>query len=368
MNVRAPSPFQIEYRNFLSRLILRRNAEEQFLIPLRRKPKIFETFMRWYERRLKIDVGGIMIDRPILLIGLPRSGTTILQDVLCTHPSLAYVTNAMNEFPGCFCAAEDLRRRLALDFKAERYLADSLEIRPGSANEGLAILSQWAGIDLYSLEYREPSVEDFTPEQIVEGLNLIKKIIWCFGGGPHRLFNKNPGLLPYMLVLKDLFPNCKIIHLIRDPRMCANSLVKLCRLNQTQEGRMRDKLHNPRNDGALFLPYPRFPRLAEYVEKYGPESIYTTANLWNDAVSFVDQNREQVPFFHNVRYEDLLANPEEEILKILDFCELPKVEDRNATLWQAIKKIGVIHHTNTYSNFELIESICGAIMSRHGYN
>src|SRR3954447_23822330 len=126
MNGRAQSPIPIEYRNFLSRLILRRNVKEQFLIPLRRRPALFEAFMRWYERRMNIDVSQIVIDRPIILTGLPRSGTTILQDVLCTHPNLAYVTNAMNEFPTCFCAAEDLRKRLNLDFKAERYLADSL--------------------------------------------------------------------------------------------------------------------------------------------------------------------------------------------------------------------------------------------------
>jgi hypothetical protein len=363
-----PSPSPIEYRNLFSRLMLRRSVDEQFLIPLRPMPAIFEYLMKWYERRvLNIDIANIVIDRPIILMGLPRSGTTIVQDVLCTHPDLAYVTNAMNQFPTCFCAAEDLRRRLDLDFKAERYLADSLEVRPGSANEGLAILGRWAGVDLYSLEYREPRKEDFSPEKIQEGFSLIRKIIWCFGGGPRRLFNKNPGLLPYMLVLKDIFPDCKIIHLIRDPRMCANSLAKLCRLNQAQESRTRDKLGFATDDRGLFLPYPRFPGLAGYVAEYGADSIYTAAYLWNDAISFVDQHRDQVPFFHSVRYEDILANPEAEILNILNFCELPTVEDANAPFWEAIRKIGVIHHANAYGNYELIESICRDNMMKHGY-
>jgi Sulfotransferase family len=363
-----PFPYPTEYSNFLSRLLLRRSVEEQFLIPLRPLPAAFEAFMKWYERRvLKIDVEHIAIDRPIFLIGLPRSGTTILQDTLCSHPELAYVTNAMNEFPTCFCAAEDLRKRLGLDFKAERYLSDSLEVRPGSANEGLAILARWAGVDLYSLQYQELRTEDFPPQKIAEGLNLIKKIIWCFGSGPHRLFNKNPGLLPYMLMLKDIFPDCKIIHLIRDPRLCANSMVKLCRLNQAQEVRTRETLGCADHRRDLFLPYPRLPTLAGYVEKFGSDSIYTAAHLWNDAVSFVGQHQNEMPFFKVVRYEDILANPQVEILKILDFCELPEVEDLGAPFWTAIKKIGVIHHTNAYGNYDLIEFICRDNMRQYGY-
>jgi hypothetical protein len=362
-----PPPPSI-YRNFLSRLILRRSAGEQFLIPLRPKAPIFVAFMNWYEQHiLHVDTSNIIVDRPIFLTGLPRSGTTILQDVLCAHPHLAFVTNAMNEYPACFCAIEALRKRFDLDFKVERYLGDSLEIRPGSANEGLALLARWAGIDLYSLEGQKLRKEDFSPEEMALGLETIKRIIWCFGYGPRRLFNKNPGLLPYLSMLPELFPDCRIIHLVRDPRMCANSMLKLCRLNRAREVEMRRKLGSPRDEQSLFLPYPRFPRLAEYVETFGADSISTTAHLWNDAMTFVEGARQDVRSFYNVRYEDILANPRQEILKILDFCELSTVDDPQAPLWTAAARIGAIHHTNAYGNFELIESVCRDNMRNYCY-
>jgi hypothetical protein len=359
---------RVEYANSISRWILGPHIDRQFLFALQPLPALIERFLQWYERSmLDIDLGNIEIDRPIFLIGLPRSGTTILQDILCTHPDLAYVTNVMNQFPTCFCATEDLRRRLGLDFKGERYLGDSLEIRPGSANEGLAILARWARLDLYSLEYRERGKDEFSPEQLEEGLKTLKRIVWCFGGGVHRLFNKNPGLTPYILLLKEAFPDCKIIHLIRDPRMCANSMIKLCRLTQAQELKIRANLHRTNGNRGQFVPYPRFPRLAEYVEKYGVDSLHTTAHLWNDAISFVDRNRDQAPFFYDVRYEDILANPKEEILKILDFCELRRIEDTRAQLWQEISKVGVIRHSNNYGDYEVIETICRSNMIKHGY-
>src|SRR4029077_13646516 len=125
-----------------------------------------------------------------------------------------------------------------------------------------------------------------------------------------------------------------------------------CRLTQAQEAKIKAKLHLTNGNHGLFVPYPRFPRLAEYVENYGVDSLQTTSHLWNDAISFVDQNKDQVPFFYNVRYEDILVNPKEEILKILDFCELRNIEDTRALLWQEVSKVGVIRHSNKYGDYE----------------
>lgn len=369
MHQRTSSTLRVEYRNLLSRLILRHRVDEQFPFPLRPLNGFLEKFLQWYERRLlNIDLGNISIDRPIILVGLPRSGTTILQDVLCAHPGVAYVTNAMNQFPTCFCAVEDLRRRSHVDFKVERFLGDSLEIRPGSANEGLAILSRWARFDLYSLEYREIALDDFSPEQIEEGLRIIKKIIWCFGPGPYRLLNKNPGLLPHLPVLREVFPDCRVIHIIRDPRMCANSMVKLCRQTQAQELAMRSGRRKGGRPPDLFVPYPRLPRLPEYIKRYGVHSVCTTAHLWNDAISMLEASKREMLSFYTVRFEDILANPQQEILKILDFCELPPVEDPDSLFAQTVLKIGAIRHRNVYGDYAAIESICRPNMSKYGYD
>ena len=81
---------KVEYPNLLSRLVLGRDVDNQFAFSLRRRPRLEEWFLKWYERRvLRVDARNIAIDRPIFLVGLPRSGTTMLQDILCSHPGIA---------------------------------------------------------------------------------------------------------------------------------------------------------------------------------------------------------------------------------------------------------------------------------------
>jgi hypothetical protein len=322
----------------------------------------------WDERKiLVIDVSLIQIDRPIFLIGLPRSGTTILQDIICTHPSVAYITNVMQAFQNSVCAAEDLRKRIKLDFDGQRYLGDGVNVKAGSPNEGMIFFADWFRLDLYSLDYVERQIEDFSDEEIKAIRETIKKIMWSFGGQADRFFNKNPAIIPHVLLLKDMFPGAKIVHIIRDARMCAKSMVKLCRLSQAQETRIRARSANGHYSDDLLVPYPRLPRLAEYINCYGADDVRTTAHLWNDAISFVDERKDQLPDYYEVRFEDILANPKEEIFKVLEFCELPDVKDDNIGFWKKLSQIGVVQHSNKYGDFELVEEICRANLQKYGY-
>jgi len=357
-----PMNLHAEYRNLLSQWILKPFVDRQFLVPLRPLPASMERFLKWYERRvLHIDVSAIVIDRPIFLIGLPRSGTTLLQDILCRHPDVAFMTNAMNQFPSCFCGAEALRRRLGLDFRAERYV-DGLEIRAGSANEGMAFFAAWFGVDLHSLEYKDVRIGDFTPGEVNGWRETIRRIVWSSEGTRSRFFNKNPGLLPYMALLNDVWPDAKFIHLVRDPRLCANSMIKLCRRNQAQEAKL-----SGRSEENLIIPYPRLPNLAENVRRYGAHDIRTTAHLWNDAMSFVDRHSASIPFIHTVRHEDVVANPGRELSKILEFCELRAIDDPGAPFWREAGRLGVVPAGGDYGHFEVIEEICRSSMDRYGY-
>src|SRR5499427_4897987 len=151
---RLPPPDRpVQYANPRSRRLLRQSFELQFVIPLHRPPRLSQMFVEWYgRRRMHVDVSGLRVDRPIFLIGLPRSGTTVLQDIICSHPDVAYITNAMNSNRRSFWAVEALRKRLDLDFTGERFLDDGVMIGPGTANEGHGFLMDWLGIDPWSLD------------------------------------------------------------------------------------------------------------------------------------------------------------------------------------------------------------------------
>lgn len=353
----------VEYRNWLSRLLLKPAFEWQFILPLEPPPALLERFLQFYERMiLRVDTSHIQIDRPIFLLGVPRSGTTMLQDILCAHPHVAYITNAMQQFPTCFCAAEDLRKRLRLDFRGERFLRDGIEVETGTANEGHGFLIRWLQIDPYSLDYIDLRFEDLTSQTVQRLYESVRKVIWCFGGEAHRFFNKNPILLFYAPLLKDLFPNARIIHIVRDARSCANSLLKLYQRTQEQLKRIPgvDQTHP-------FIPYPRFPQLRAYLDRYGPDDIRTTAHIWNSAISFITEHKTELPFFYEVRYEDILANPQQEIRDLCEFCEFPFIDDPGTKFGQKVRQIGVVAHTNRYGDFATIESICGENMKRYGY-
>src|SRR6185503_13875914 len=105
-------PLKVQYANLQSRLLLRGLFQRQFIIP-EDPPRLQEALLLFIERYLmRIDLTGIDIKRPIFVLGLPRSGTTMLQDICCTHPQVAYITNAMHQFPHCVCAVEVMRKLL----------------------------------------------------------------------------------------------------------------------------------------------------------------------------------------------------------------------------------------------------------------
>ena len=189
---------KVEYANLLSRILLRSSFDRQFVIPP--PPKILEPFLIWCESNiLGVDLHDIEIDRPTFMIALPRAGASIIQNVVCAHPKIAYVTNTIHQFRRCFCAAEHLRKKLNLNVKGERYLGDSAEVDAETPADGVAFWSAWLKEDPYSLDYVERNYDDFSRDQIESMYETIRKMIWCFGGRASRFFSKNPGLIPRIL-------------------------------------------------------------------------------------------------------------------------------------------------------------------------
>jgi hypothetical protein len=356
-----------QYLNTGTRLLFKRLFENQFSIPPP-LPWYFKAFLKVYDRTLaRADVSNIPLEKPIFLIGLHRSGTTMLQDLVCSHPNVGFINNCMAYAPDNYCAAEQLRKFLKVNSEGERLLADSVKVSWDSPNEGILFWSQLLQEDPYSLEYHPKRLGDFNLEDIQLIQSSVKRILWCYEGRAQRFFSKNPRLLPHLGLLKDLFPDGKFIHIIRDARTCANSLVKFYRLEQSQLEFIRARGEKTYYPPGPFISFPRLPNLAQYVQSCGPDSLETTASLWNDALDWVRGVKDTVPYFHEVRYEDILANPQDEMEKILSFCELPPVPPDHAPFWNQVKNVGKTHHTNRYGGFDLVERICRENLQRYNY-
>jgi len=357
---------KVEYPNLQSRLLLDGFFQRQFVIP-EDPPRALEALLMFIERWLmRIDLTGIEVKQPIFLLGLPRSGTTMLQDLCCTHPELAYVTNAMHQFPWCVCSVEVMRKLLRLDGKGERYLADSIEVRAGSPNEGLKFWGYWFGWDPHNIRYVPRAPESFTPEEIEHIHYHLRRILWCFGPG-RRFFTKNPALIPDIAILRHIFPDAKFIHIVRDPRQSANSMLKLYRLEAQQLELIRSQTRHGLYDRGVFIPYPRIPRLPEYLDRWGPDDLRTTANIWNDSVSIIHGWKNQMDEFLEIRYEDILREPQSQMARLFEFCGLRPVSPDDKPFWNKLAGVGKTHHTNQYGDFGVVEEICRDNMQALGY-
>ncbi len=330
-------------------------------------PRHVTRFLEWYRRhRMQVDLSNIRIDRPVFLFGMPRSGTTLLQDLICGHPDVAYFSHSMEQCRDHICAAETLRRKLKLDMRGERFIGDSVDVSASSPSDSSILWAELFGADL-SLRYYRKTRAELDPALVERHLRRMREALWCHGP-EKRFFSKLLSIVPQVETVSELFPDARFIHLVRDPRMAANSLLKLHRIVMAQQERFKRQTSKFLREGECFVPYPRFPRLTEYAETFGLDDIRTTAHLWNDEVDCFFKVRDRLPNLLAIRYEDLLARPREQMDHLLAFCDLPSPPPACLPYWAGVGNIGHVHHTNQYDNFDQISEICAHNMQRLGYD
>jgi len=356
----------MEYSNLASKVLLSRQWENQHLVPLD-QPAGSVAMLRLLSRTvLRPQTEGIEIKAPIFIIGTPRCGSTMMQELISCHDKIAFFTHGMDTFrdPELFRAVDWTRRHFSLDVRGERYLKDSIYVDGGSPSEAMRFWAESLRLDPFQLSWPERRLKDFSIEEITRMKDTLRHVIACFRKrGGERFVNKSPALFTEVLLLQDIFPDARFIYLVRDGRMVANSLLKLYRLQRAQDL----KVDHPMFRERPFVPYPRVPGLEEAATKWGLEDIRTTATVWDASVKLINSIRPQVRNFYEIRYEDVLKSPAEEMQRIFDFCELPPIGEGRAEFEAKLSKVGVIKHTNQYSGFDVVEDIAGESLRQYGY-
>lgn len=205
-------------------------------------------------------------DRPILLVGCPRSGTTLLSVILHAHPRIAMPPETRFLFPvyqrrntfGDLSSPRN-RRKLARRITGRRTRFRQL------------------GLDRRKIINR-----------IAQGpptIGSAMAIVWseyARSRGKQRWGEKRPLYWQQMDWLLRLFPDAQVIHLIRDPRACVASLLDV----HWWRGGFYDAV-------ATWVMSDR--ELRAFGRRAGPGCYYP------------------------LRYEDLLADPRTELRKLCDF-------------------------------------------------
>jgi hypothetical protein len=360
-------PLKVEYANYLSKLFLSEDFKYQYTIPpsasfLRKR------FLKFYENVfLDVDLTGIEIEKPIFIVSLPRTGSTMLNTLMSAHDDVAYFSHLMNVSYPHFCAMDHIRTKLNLELNGERFIGDSIMVNLTGPSDPIPIFNKWIRKDPFEPKYLSLTKASLSDEQIDEIFTSIKKAMWCMEGKPNRFLMKSPGIIPYLPLVRELFPDAKFLHLIRDPRPCANSLIKLAKKTIAQGEMITRAKKKFEYSGKTPVTYPHLPNLPKYLEKFGIDNIRTAANIWKDGMDFVEKEKDSLDHFFEIRFEDILMKPERSMREIFEFCELSMPDSSNQMFWTHLQGVGKVRHKNTYNQFELIEEICKGSMERYGY-
>jgi hypothetical protein len=149
-------------------------------------------------------------DRPIFVVGCPRSGTTMLQLMLHAHPRIAVPPENRHVLPAWERRADfgDMhsaanRRRLG------EFITGTRSFRYMKLNKGAVLDAVVAA---------PPTLGSVLEAVMREFAAAHGKARWC---------DKRPAYLHYTDVILRLFPEAQFVHLIRDGRSCAASLKRV---------------------------------------------------------------------------------------------------------------------------------------------
>lgn len=260
----------------------------------------FNPDLRWRAQRVLLRsqqaihvpalLRGARLDRPIFIVGAPRSGSTLLHSVLGASPKLAHW-------------------------------------RPGEAHEVWEAdhhpaLRGWASNVLL-----ESDVTPDTARRIIRSFVLVT-------GARRRLIDKTPRNALRIPFIDAIFPDALYIVLRRDGRDNVNSLINAWRTPRYRTYALPEPHSIPGVDPRWwkFVLYPGWRDDAN-----GPLEV-VCAKQWAvsnqfivDALADIDSRR-----WTAVRYEGFVDDPVEEVARLLKFAEVPYDPDVRARA-QAMK-------------------------------
>lgn len=152
----------------------------------------------------------------VLVVGLPRSGTTLLGQVLTAHLPVSFPTNLTELFPHApITATLRLGRFAPRTVRYETFYGNTAS--RGSPNDAFSIWNRWLGTDRYT------TPEHLTPEVGAEMRRFFGAWEQAFG---RPFLNKNNRNTAAMAAIAEHLPTVRFVVIRRDPLFVAQSLVE----------------------------------------------------------------------------------------------------------------------------------------------
>jgi hypothetical protein len=259
--------------------------------------------------------------RFVFVLGTGRCGSTLVEEVLCRHPAVGFVSN--------------LEDRFKLPASAGRWNGSLYRRLPAAVTQKSRV--RYAPSEGYRALAREVSpllaspLRDLVADDVTPWLDSRFRAFFterARAQGTETFLHKFTGW-PRAGFIRGVFPQARFIHVVRDGRAVANSWLQ-----------MPWWLGFEGPDHWQWGPLPA--DLAAEWGASGRSFVMLAGLLWKMLIEAFDSARREIPAadWLEVRYEDVAANPRTAFAKMLEFCGLP---------WNAEFEQGFERHTFTAS-------------------
>lgn len=251
-------------------------------------------------------------DSPLFLIGMPRSGTSVIFQALSAHPDLAWLSNLHGRWPRWLSSSLLARSAdLGLAFRRAKPRSDQpfrrLEQLKVGPDEAYGVFERCCGQKFtfgYLLETEPTQAEAACLRRTVDRVARFQ--------GKPRFSAKITG--PARIgFLTGAFPQARFLHVIRDPRAVVRSLLRI--------GFWRDtfRLREPAWQGGLDES-----ELTEW-GGYDRSPVALAAIEWCAVLRTARAEAQRLPAgrYREIRYEDFVTDSQSVLNEIIRFGGLP---------------------------------------------
>lgn len=232
-------------------------------------------------------------DKLIFIVGNSRSGTTMMMRILKKHPHI-HSLNEIHFF--------------------EKFWSTQDQQRPIEETEAVWLASRLFFIDRYNVlakfEEAEFAAQAKNLVAKLEKKPLYRQDIYhavlnqrAADEGKTIACEKTPQNLYYVQDLLEMYPNCRILNLVRDPRGVLLSQKKKWMRKDSKDSYIKD---HKREVWRLRINYHPI----------------TISKLWNSAIQAIERFQDH-PRVESIRFEDITQEPTETLQKVCNFLEVP---------------------------------------------
>lgn len=227
---------------------------------------------KFYEH-IEYDRGSsFTMTSPIFIVGVDRSGTTLLNMMLHTHSKIAM------PYESKFFVRYYLNRDAFGDLS-----------QPEARQNLIRTILNEPSVKAWDVQLREKDIDSCSCNTVENTINTVYSA-YAESKGALRWGDKTPAYVENLHILNAMFPECSFIHLVRDGRDVANSII------------------------------PQW---------WGPDDFTTAIRTWEKRVSCARKMLAMLPShrFIELRFEDLVGDPSRELKKICQFLNISYEKD-----------------------------------------